>query len=298
MSNRRGLETISDFLRRYRTFDAGCVQRALKDVQRVLDHVREVGLPLHLRLEPSRCLQEDTVRAFFERFRSLESASLGHFQDQFGRFCREIFSVKAAMGTEASAATPTYNMFSLLGIEDDEDRTHTPFLADLLDPRGTHEQGFLFLREFFRCCSKDPHFVGPPDGYENVVWVVEKQRYTSFGTIDIVISAPAIGYRIAVENKVYAGEQADQIGRYFRWLRAYRSAYPRHALVFLTPDGRSAVSASKVRYVRISYRRDIVGMLRSALPKIWADRVREVIAQYTETIETLSGKEQTDEHGI
>jgi len=86
MANRRALETISDFLRRYRTFDEGCVQRALRDVQRVLDHVREVGLPLRLRVEPSRCLQEDTVRAFFKRFRSLESASLGHFQDQFSRF--------------------------------------------------------------------------------------------------------------------------------------------------------------------------------------------------------------------
>jgi len=189
-------------------------------------------------------------------------------------------------------------MFSLLGIEDDEDRTHTPFLADLLDPRGTHEQGFLFLREFFRCCSKDPHFVGPPDGYENVVWIVEKQRFTPFGTIDIVISAPAIGYRIAVENKVYACEQADQIGRYVRWLRAYRSAYPRHALVFLTPDGRKAKSASQAPYVQVSYRRDIVGMLRFALPKIRADRVREVIAQYIDTIQAMSGKEEIDDRGI
>jgi len=288
-----GPRGVNKFLCRYRAFSTACLRQRWEDTQRVVDGVRGLGSPLRQDLERLGAAQEESVRAFFERLGSFESAWAAEFQGEFARLFRGLSSVRDSTGPQKGTVAPRYNVFSLLGIEREEDTTHTPILANLFDPRGTHEQGFLFLREFLRCCSKDPHFKGPPkdEDYEQVVWIVDTQRFTrfgtKFGTVDIVISAPAIGYLIAVENKVYAVEQADQIGRYVRWLRARGPAYTRHDLVFLTPDGRNAKSASNVRYVRMSYRPDVVAILDSALVKIRADRVREVIAQYIETIQAL-----------
>lgn len=128
------------------------------------------------------------------------------------------------------------------------------------------------------------------------MWIVDTQRFTPFGIIDLVISVPSIGYRIAVENKVYASEQVDQIRRYARWLRGHDAAYPRQHLVFLTPDGRQARSASNVRYVRVSYRTGILRMLQAALPDVKADRVCAVVSQYIETIQAMVHEESTDDN--
>jgi len=240
------------------------------------------------------------MQALFERFRLLEAAWAGPrsaiFRSEFGRLCDQLSSVQAEAGVQERTAAPAFNIFYLLGVEGDEDKTHTPILADLLDPRGAHAQGFLFLREFLRCCSEDPTFEEPPEGYEKEVWIVDTQRFTPFGIIDLVISAPSIGYRIAVENKVYASEQVDQIRRYARWLRGHDAAYPRQHLVFLTPDGRQARSASNVRYVRVSYRTGILRMLQAALPDVKADRVRAVVSQYIETIQAMVHEESTDDN--
>ncbi len=48
--------------------------------------------------------------------------------------------------TEASR----FNLFSILKIDWKEALVHTPFLAELLNPQGTHSQGDLFYKEFIR----------------------------------------------------------------------------------------------------------------------------------------------------
>ena len=48
----------------------------------------------------------------------------------------------------ASASGENFNVFTLLGREDDEVHTHSPILADLLNPKGTHGQRAVFARLF------------------------------------------------------------------------------------------------------------------------------------------------------
>lgn len=57
---------------------------------------------------------------------------------------------------EARATAPQYNVFRLLGLKRAEIGLHSPFLADLLNPHGTHGQGSLFLRHFLDTLSKVP----------------------------------------------------------------------------------------------------------------------------------------------
>jgi hypothetical protein len=50
---------------------------------------------------------------------------------------------------DARSVAPEHNVFRLLGLEHAEVMLHSRFLADLLDPYGSHAQGSLFLRGFF-----------------------------------------------------------------------------------------------------------------------------------------------------
>ena len=48
-----------------------------------------------------------------------------------------------------------FNLFSVLNIEARENKTHSNFLAELLDPKGCHRQGAIFLKLFLEVIGKD-----------------------------------------------------------------------------------------------------------------------------------------------
>ena len=41
-----------------------------------------------------------------------------------------------------------FNVFNVLGLSSNETRTHSAFLAELLNPYGSHGMGDLFLKKF------------------------------------------------------------------------------------------------------------------------------------------------------
>src|SRR5262245_23532359 len=83
--------------------------------------------------------------------------------------------------------------------------------------------------------------------------------YSSSGRIDIVID-PVFGSPIIVENKIYAGDQENQLFR-------YRNHYPNAHILYLTLDG-STPAASSIGNMVIdndfhtgSYKKDILKWL-------------------------------------
>lgn len=185
---------------------------------------------------------------------------------------------------EEIGSAPWYNVFLLLGVYTDEDKTHTPMLANLLNPKGSHGQGALFLEAFLAHCRTKPGFTAPQGHISASNWVVQTQRCTPLGIIDLVLIAPELRYMIAIENKLLAGEQERQLDRYYKWMRSLRDCYPHQTLVFLTPEGRNAASAKEAMYARVSYQPDIVEILRGCLPAVGAGRVRSLLEQYIDLI--------------
>lgn len=52
-----------------------------------------------------------------------------------------------------------FNVFRLLRMEEDEVRLHSRFIAELLDPKGSHGQGSAFLELFLRQVDeKEDHY--------------------------------------------------------------------------------------------------------------------------------------------
>jgi hypothetical protein len=160
-------------------------------------------------------------------------------------------------------------------------------LADLLDPRGSHGQGVVFLEAFLARCANKRGFVPPVGDICTTSWVMQMQRFTRFGVLDLVLTAPSLQFLIAIENKIYAGEQAEQLDRYHQWLETQQDCYPRRNLIFLTPDGRCSDSTTDANYVQLSYKEDIAAVLDASLSKIEAERVRGVVRQYRDIISDI-----------
>lgn len=187
-----------------------------------------------------------------------------------------------------------FNVFEVLGLEDKEVRTHSAFLAQLLDPIGSHGQGALFLEEFL-------HRVEVPNVGDLSKWRVRTEKYTPlFGNLDIVLSNYEDKLCIVIENKINARDQSGQLARYHRWLTSM--GYPdfRGSLVYLTLrgdppskevsltiDGKYCAEAEQATR-RMSYRKDISELLTTVLPRIEAVAVWEIVRQYIGLIERLS----------
>lgn len=157
-----------------------------------------------------------------------------------------------------------FNVFDALWI-DRREIYHSRFLAHLLDPHQSHDQGAVFLKAVVGAIGRKMH------GGETAEWVgsldytscrvTPEQHAEEYGRIDLVLEFRC-GTRIAIENKVDHVEGERQLPRYREWLDKHAKKRGRQVLVFLTPDGRKSADACG-EYVRLSYR-DVANALAEA----------------------------------
>jgi hypothetical protein len=184
-----------------------------------------------------------------------------------------------------------FNIFRFLGLETREVRTHSAFLGELLNPAGSHGLRDTFLKLFLelidfldfdgsRARLVVEHHIGQIDA-----------EYSQGGRIDIYLEAA--GQYIFIENKIYASDQQNQLGRY----HAYR---PIARLLYLTLDGSKptdwgAGMLASEQYQCLSYHTDIMGWLEQCRQAAAAyPLVRETIVQYQHLISYLTGRTSTD----
>ena len=177
-----------------------------------------------------------------------------------------------------------FNIFNILRVGHYEVRTHSPMLAELLSPRGSHGQGSLFL-QLFLTALKIEDFDAPSARVSCEVSAGE------LGRLDIVITDKH-NQKIFIENKIYAGLQDRQLER-------YHECNSQAILLFLTlegdepPDWRTNPAYSKESFKKafkkVSYRDDLVKWLELCSKEaVNAPRVREVITQYIHLIQRLT----------
>ncbi|UMB61604.1 PD-(D/E)XK nuclease family protein [Lutibacter sp. A80] len=204
-----------------------------------------------------------------------------------------------------------FNIFLITNKTSDERYTHSAFIAELLNPKGSHHKGDVFLKKFVEIISKNIPDENPPERVEPIfkeyssyeiigktivskeinigrpVYIDKSNKGNSIGgNIDILLELN--GYYIAIENKIYANLQEKQIER-------YKNYKPDKNIVFyLTLDGRPAkekgVTINKDYYC-ISYYREIDEWLMEChLLSASQPILRESIRQYQLLIQKLSGK--------
>lgn len=194
-----------------------------------------------------------------------------------------------------------FNIFKVLKIEWKEVLTHTPFLREMLNPRGSHGQGSVYLQLFAEA-------TGITDlDYESCV-INSRDIYvgginsdkTEGGLIDILIRDKNARC-IIIENKIGAPEQPNQMLRYFNYAKTNLGASS-FKLVYLTLEGGRPTKWStgsdlreNVHYRCIAYSSTVLHWLERCEAKSHAlPTIRAAFTQYIDLIKYLTHQTSND----
>ena len=201
-----------------------------------------------------------------------------------------------------------YNIFYDLGFMSDEVHLHSMFLANLLNPKGSHGQRGKFLEAFlkmlqksFPAISADNLELNMTNASVEVEKYIGRQTDSEGGRIDIYLTDGK--HSIIIENKIYAGDQHHQMLRYWNYGMSQKGddTEKSFVLIYLTLDGCSPSIDSlgedlkENDIVCLSYKSDIRGWLDRCVEL--ASRtplVRETINQYISTIDILTNNVMED----
>lgn len=190
-----------------------------------------------------------------------------------------------------SRAGEDFNVFRILKLEASENRIHSALLAEFLNPKGSHGQKDVFLKLFIKAVfSTEFQFQT-----ENALIVVEKHigftniDKTEGGRIDIYLDDQH-GHHVLIENKIYAGDQENQLVR-------YRKHDLNAKLLYLNLDGKEASEWSKKDlevgkdFQIITYKTDILQWLENCRKEaVELPVLRESFTQYIHLIKYLTGQ--------
>lgn len=184
-----------------------------------------------------------------------------------------------------------FNIFKTIKVTTDEVK-HSAFLAELLNPKGSHGQGDIFLRHFVKKFNVEKFSC--ETAYVNAEKFIGKVTEIDGGRIDIYIDDQK-GNNIIIENKIEAKDGNNQLIRYFN--------YSSKNIFYLTLDGGEATTKSTQdedngielrkgeHYQTISYKTDIIEWLELCQKEaVNHPLLREGITHYINLIKYLTGE--------
>ena len=198
-----------------------------------------------------------------------------------------------------------FNIFEVLNLRTNEVRTHSSFLAELLNPNGNHGLGDQFLQAFLGTVPelKAWHF-----GTREAVVTVEdasagaiNENVSEGGRMDITICSHDRSQIIILENKIYAGDQPKQLVRYANYAKRFKES----AIIYLTLYRQEASEAScveddagaRVPYISIGYNNEILTWLgRCQQIAVQHPLIRETLLQYINLIKELTHQMENDKN--
>ncbi|MBX2965653.1 MAG: PD-(D/E)XK nuclease family protein [Cyclobacteriaceae bacterium] len=219
-------------------------------------------------------------------------------KDQVLDLVRYVSSLSTQRDKILQATGEKFNIFRVLNLSTSETRTHSAFLAELFNPKGSHGQGSVFLKLFVEQLGiKDFDFKNGSVEIEKFAGYIDAD-YQEGGRIDIVITDNN-GQGIIIENKIYAGDQKNQLLRYQRF---GKNKFINHHLIYLTLFGSEPSPWSLGKepvddidslndFKRISYKEDIVNWLNTCKKEATHHPLlRETITQYINLLKELTGQ--------
>lgn len=206
---------------------------------------------------------------------------------------RDVERIRMEHELTARLTGENFNVFKILRLSSAEVRTHSAFLAELLNPEGSHGQGTTYLDLFLKKINIGPDVFtaeGSKVKVEFFIGVVNLEEHTG-GRIDIFLKDRQ-NRHIVIENKIYAADQENQLLR-------YHNAYPNAHLYYLTLNGNPPSDWSKgdedYSVISISYKEHILGWLDDChKASVSLPVVRETILQYENLIRILTNQTTGD----
>ncbi|MGL5722004.1 MAG: PD-(D/E)XK nuclease family protein [Brevinema sp.] len=195
---------------------------------------------------------------------------------------------------------PNINLLNLWKARDEN--SHSKMIKTLLHPKGSHKQGTKFLKSFLEIIMENISIT--EEQLKEVTVKAEKHR------IDISLYLKN-DFFIIIENKLDAGDQSNQLVRYYEHIKGdntYKVKDNQIYLIYLTLDGHAPSDTSLTypnkketipleRVNCISYGNEILEWLGQCIKDVSSDKeaslpslLSSALIQYKDTIEELTGK--------
>lgn len=178
-----------------------------------------------------------------------------------------------------------FNIFRILRAGHEEVGLHSRFIHELLNPAGSHGMNEVFLNLFVEELRNEMPQL-PRFSLDSLRVLREHAN------IDILIQDNRLA--VVIENKIYAGDQYEQLQRYHEYVkRSHRQAH----LFYLTLHGDKPAehSAGDLPVTLISYKihisRWITACIKEAASK---PTLRETIIQYQTLVNQLTGNSMSE----
>lgn len=202
-------------------------------------------------------------------------------------FPQRIINILKTHEKYANQHGQNFNIFSILKAERKEVETHSRFIYELLNPNGSHGQGSLFLDLFVEHALEIEATNIQNPKREDITLFNDANR-----RIDFTISSD--NYLIAIEMKIDAGDQYEQLYDYYKELEKRRLKSQEIKMYYLTLSGESPSQSSlkeltEDQYTNISFKDNIIKWLDISIQKSANKHVlREALLQYKNLIEKLT----------
>lgn len=174
-----------------------------------------------------------------------------------------------------------FNLFVALDAVRQEVR-HSNFLAYLLNPRGNHGLGSLFLKRFLQAAMAD-HPLPRFSPLDIEIWPADATVVLrEWQNIDITLRDDANKTVVIIENKIDSGEHSNQLRRYLEVCNREFNGW-RLAGIYLTPEGEE--SSEPLHYAAASYGK-VCDVLKQLATSGYAmtDEVRIGLRHYEEML--------------
>jgi len=168
-----------------------------------------------------------------------------------------------------------FNIFSILRQEKDEVNLHSRFIYELLNPKGSHNQGDTFLKIFLDSIDIE---------YNIDIFEIYKEQYN----IDILLKSKK--QAIIIENKIDTQDHSNQLSRYINTIKTQGYKDYEIKTIYLTLYGEEPNESIK-DIVLLSYSNDIKNWITKCIEKVaQKPTLRETLVQYLNLINKLTNE--------
>lgn len=212
--------------------------------------------------------------------------------NEISEHLKEIYHIKDKNFEKDKILGNKFNIFRILKKGHEEVSLHSAFIKELLDPKGCHNNGSLFLSLFLDLVITDPRFIK-----SNInEYTVAVEKSFEFGRMDIILENEKLSSCIIIENKINAEDQDEQLARYYQY--AMNLKYTNIKILYLNLWGTSpssnslsfnGISLPENVLEIISYKENIIAWLEKCLLVVLDKSfIRENIRQYIDLLKELT----------
>lgn len=169
-----------------------------------------------------------------------------------------IGTLRVARNRFSAQLAPSFNLFRYMRTDE---MGVSKVVADMLNPKGSHGQGRVFLQAFAKKIERE--WIASTDDWR----VVTEQQANGQRRIDIYLASPA-GV-VGIENKPWAGDQNQQLSDYADYLKS-KAINKEWLLIYLSNSEPSEHSISTTKREELAESRNFVCMDYQDLG-IWLD---------------------------